>query len=152
VQKLIANFGKKLGLYFHNAANGIDSAPVKESGAAESISRISTLKENTRELSVILENCNQSIEEIQKEIMQKNISFKQIGIIAVMTDLSVRSRSRTIETYTNKAKDLERNVRDLFQKFLVESELEIRRVGVKISHFAKVETNQKELTSFFQSI
>jgi len=149
-QKLAGIFGRKLGVYFHNAANGIDNEPVQETGEAESISRISTLKENTRDLRVVLEKANQLIEDIHKELVQRNISFKQVGIIAIMTDLSTRSRSKTLENATNDAEVLRGTVRELFGKFLGESELEIRRVGVKISLFAKEEAEQKRLTSFFQ--
>ncbi|MBN1244016.1 DNA polymerase IV, partial [Candidatus Bathyarchaeota archaeon] len=38
VQRLVEIFGKKLGVYFHNAANGVDNEPVQETGEAESIS------------------------------------------------------------------------------------------------------------------
>ena len=152
VQRLVEIFGKNLGVYFHNAANGVDNEPVQEAGEAESISRISTLKENTRDLALILEKTSQIIEDIHKEIVQRNISFKQVGIIAIMTDLSVRSRSQTLETPTSDIDALRKTVRELFEKFLGESELEIRRVGVKISHFVKEETKQKQLTSFFQNI
>jgi nucleotidyltransferase/DNA polymerase involved in DNA repair len=68
-----------------------------------------------------------------------------------MTDLSVRSRSQTLETPTNDIDILRRTVQELFEKFLDESELEIRRVGVKISHFSTEKANQKQLTSFFQN-
>ncbi len=150
VQRLVGVFGKKLGVYFHNAANGIDNEPVQEKGEAESISRISTLKENTRDLILVLEKTNQLIEAIHKDVVQKNISFKQVGVIAIMTDLSVRNRSKTLETTTRDIEVLKRTVRWLFEKFLSESELEIRRVGVKISNFAEEETEQKRLPSFFQ--
>jgi DNA polymerase IV (DinB-like DNA polymerase) len=149
VQRLVENFGKNLGVYFHDAANGVDTEPVQETSEAESISRISTLKENTRDLSVMLEKCNQLIEDIHKDLVQRNVSFKNVGIIAIMTDLSVRSRSKTLETPTNDVEVLRRIVRELFEKFLGESELEVRRVGVKISQFAKEEAKQKQLTSFF---
>jgi DNA polymerase IV (DinB-like DNA polymerase) len=151
VQRLVEIFGKNLGVYFHNAANGVDNDPVQEAGEAESISRISTLKENTRNLALILEKTGQLIEDIHKEVVQRRISFKQVGIIAIMTDLSVRSRSQTLETPTRDIDALRKTVRELFEKFLDESELEIRRVGVKISHFVKEEAEQKQLTSFFQS-
>jgi DNA polymerase IV (DinB-like DNA polymerase) len=151
VQRLMDVFGKKLGVYFHNAANGVDNEPVQETGAAESISRISTLKENTRDLIVVLEKTDQLIKDIHKELVQRNISFKQVGVIAIMTDLSVRSRSKTLETATRDAEVLKRTVRELFEKFLGETELEIRRVGVKISNFAKEDAEQKQLTSFFQN-
>jgi DNA polymerase IV (DinB-like DNA polymerase) len=148
-QRLIEVFGKTLGVYFYKAANGVDNEPVQETGEAESISRISTLKENTRDLTVILEKTNQLIEDIHKELAQRSISFRQVGIIAVMTDLSARSRSQTLETPTNDKAILAKTVSALFEKFLAESKLEIRRVGVKISNFAKEETEQKRLTSFF---
>jgi DNA polymerase IV (DinB-like DNA polymerase) len=150
VQRLMEVFGKNLGVYFHNAASGVDNEPVQETGEAESISRISTLKENTRDLSVVLEKTDQLIEAIHRDVVQRNISFKQVGVIAIMTDLSVRSRSKTLETATNDVEALRRAVRELFEKFLGESDLEIRRVGVKISSFAKEEAEQKRLTSFFQ--
>jgi DNA polymerase IV (DinB-like DNA polymerase) len=149
VQRLVEIFGKNLGVYFHNAANGVDTEPVQETGEAESVSRISTLKENTRDLSVVLEKTDQLIEDIHKELLQRNISFKQVGIIAIMTDLHVRSRSKTLETATIDIEVLRRTVRELFEKFLEESELEVRRVGVKISQFSKEEREQRKLTSFF---
>ncbi|HUT17381.1 MAG TPA: DNA polymerase IV [Acidobacteriota bacterium] len=151
VQRLVEIFGKNLGVYFHNAANGLDNEPVQEAGEAESISRISTLKENTHDLTLILEKTSQLIEEIHQELLQRNINFQQVGIIAIMTDLSVRSRSQTLETPTRDIAVLRKTVRELFEKFLGESELEIRRVGVKISHFVKEEAEQKQLTNFFQN-
>jgi DNA polymerase IV (DinB-like DNA polymerase) len=151
VQRLVEVFGKKLGVYFHNAANGVDNEPVQETGDAESISRISTLKENTRDLLVVLEKTDQLIEDIHKDLVQRNVGFKQVGVIAIMTDLSVRSRSKTLETASRDMEVLRQAVRELFEKFLGESELEIRRVGVKISQFSKEEREQKKLTSFFGS-
>jgi DNA polymerase IV (DinB-like DNA polymerase) len=151
VQRLVEVFGKTLGVYFHNAANGVDDEPVQEAGEAESISRIATLKENTRDLAVILEKTSQLTEDIGKELAQRNVSFKQVGIIAIMADLSVHSRSQTQERPEKNVKVLERAVLELFEKFLGKSELEIRRVGVKISRFSKEETKQKQLSSFFQS-
>ncbi|TRO46152.1 hypothetical protein E2P60_05915, partial [Candidatus Bathyarchaeota archaeon] len=91
------------------------------------------------------------IEAIHKDVVKKNISFKQVGVIAIMSDLSVRNRSKTLETDTRDIEVLKRTVRWLFEKFLSESKLEIRRVGVKISIFAEEETEQKRLTSFFQN-
>ncbi|MCW4008716.1 MAG: DNA polymerase IV [Candidatus Bathyarchaeota archaeon] len=149
VQRLVAIFGKKLGIYFHNAANGIDNEPVQEVGEAESISRIATLKEDTRDLARIMEKANQLIEEIQRDAAQRRVSFRQIGVMAVMTDLSAKSRSRTLEAATRDIAVLRRTVQELFEKLLSASQLEIRRVGVKIAHFSR-EEEQQRLTSFFR--
>jgi DNA polymerase IV (DinB-like DNA polymerase) len=151
VQRLVEVFGKTLGVYFYNAANGVDNAPVQEAGEAESISRIATLKENTRDLGFILEKSEELVEDIHKELVQRNVNFKQVGIIAIMADLSIHNRSQTLEKPTSDMAILRKTVRELFEKFLGESELEIRRVGVKISHFSKQEVKQQRLTSFFQN-
>ncbi len=151
VQRLVGVFGKTLGVYFHNAAGGVDDEPVQEAGEAESISRIATLKENTRDLAFVLEKTSHLTEDICKEVVEKKLSFRQVGIIAVMVDLSVHSRSQTLEKPANDMAVLREAVHGLFEKFLSESELEIRRVGVKISRFSREETKQKQLLSFFQN-
>jgi DNA polymerase IV (DinB-like DNA polymerase) len=151
VQELRRIFGKKNGIYFRNAANGVDNEVVREASEAESVSKIATLKENTRDLTLLLEKSDQLIEDIHKELVKRKIRFKQIGIIAVMTDLSTRSRSKTLEATTSDVEIIKRTVRELFEKFLEESERQVRRIGVKISNFAKNDIEQKQLTSFFKS-
>jgi DNA polymerase IV (DinB-like DNA polymerase) len=150
VQKLISIFGKTLGIYFNNAANAVDNEPVQEQGEAESISRIGTLKQDTRDLEFILQKTNELTEDVYMEMAEKNLSFKQVVIYVVMTDLSCKSRSITLEQPTKDKETIGRNVRVLFERFLGESSLEVRRVGVKVSGFSREEAKQKQLSSFFQ--
>ncbi|MDH5390781.1 MAG: DNA polymerase IV [Candidatus Bathyarchaeota archaeon] len=148
VQRLIEVFGKKLGIYFHNASIGLDDEPVQERGEVESISRISTLKEDTRDLKVIVEKTNQLCDEVHAKLVQRELGFKSVGIVAVMVDMSVRSRSKTLENPTNELEVLKKTVKELFEKFLNESELGIRRVGVRVSNFVKEQERQKQITNF----
>ena len=151
VQKLVAVFGKSLGLYFHNAARGIDNEPVQETGEAESIGRMGTLKEDTHDISVIMAKIHEQIEDIYKEFSAKNMSFRLVGISAVMTNLSGKSRSKTLEKPTKDKETIHKVAQELFEKYLAETELPIRRVGVRIGSFVKEERQQKQLTSFFQT-
>jgi len=151
VQRLVEIFGKTLGVYFHNAANGVDNEPVQEAGEAESIGRMGTLKENTRDIDVILQKTDQQIEEIYAEFSQKKLSYRLVGISAVMTDLSSKSRSQTLDKPLKDKETIRRVSRELFEKYLSESEREIRRVGVRVGDFSKEERQQQRLTSFFQS-
>lgn len=148
VQRLIEVFGKTLGIYFHNAANGVDDEPVQEAGEAESISRIGTLKENSRDLEFILQKADELMGDVYAELSQKHLSFRQVSIFAFMSDLSVRNRSKTFEQPTTDLETLRTLVRELFGKFLTESDLEVRRIGVKVSGFVKEELGQKQLTSY----
>jgi DNA polymerase IV (DinB-like DNA polymerase) len=149
VQRLVEVFGKTLGVYFYNASNGVDNEPVQEAGEAESIGRMGTLKENTRDLDFIMQKVDQQIEEICREFNQKGLSYRQVGIVAVMTNLSAKSRSKTLEKPAKDKETIRKAARELFEKYIGETEMEIRRVGVKVAAFGKEERKQKQLTSFF---
>jgi nucleotidyltransferase/DNA polymerase involved in DNA repair len=68
-----------------------------------------------------------------------------------LVDLRSKSRSVTLEPPAKDKQTIIRNVRGLFEKFLGESTLEVRRVGVKVSGFSREEPRQKVLSSFFQN-
>jgi DNA polymerase IV (DinB-like DNA polymerase) len=148
VQELVEVFGKNLGIYFHNASVGIDEEPVQERGEAESISKISTLKEDTRDLKVILEKTDQLCNEAHAKLLQRRLDFKSVGIVAVMTDMSVKSRTKTFENFTDDLGVFKKAIKDLFKRLLGESELKARRVGVKVSNFVKKQERQKQITNF----
>ena len=151
VQKLIAVFGRNLGIYFHNAANGVNDEPVQETGEAESISRIATLKENTRDLVIILDKSSQLAADLHRELAEKKLWFRHVGIVAILTNLTIRSRSKTLDSPSNDLETINRVVRELFERFLAESDLDVRRVGIKVASFVKVERSQRQLTKFFVS-
>ncbi len=150
-QKLVEVFGKTLGIYFHNAANAIDNEPVKEQGEAESISKIGTLKQDTHDLEYIMQKCDELTNIVHREVTEKGYSFKTVSIYVVNIDLSSKSRSVTLEQPAKDKETIMRNVRMLFEKYLAETPLDIRRVGVRVAAFSKEEPKQKSLTSFFQN-
>jgi DNA polymerase IV (DinB-like DNA polymerase) len=151
VQKLIAVWGKILGVYFHNAANAVDNEPVQEQGEAESISRIGTLKQDSHDLDFILQKTDELTEDVAKDVAERNLSFRQVAIYVVLTDLSSKSRSVTLEQPVKDKETIKRYVMELLDRFLSETQLEVRRVGVKVSDFRREEPRQKQLTSFFQT-
>jgi DNA polymerase IV (DinB-like DNA polymerase) len=149
VQRLIEVFGKTLGVYFHNAANAVDNEQVAEQGEAESISKIGTLKQDTHDLTFILQKTDELVEPVFNEVAEKGYSFKTVSIYVVNVDLSSKSRSITLEQPAKDKETIKRNVHLLFEKYLSESPLEIRRVGVRVSGFSKEPPQQKPLSFFF---
>ena len=149
IQKLVDVFGRNLAVYFHNASIGLSKDKVNEPVDTESISRISTLKENTRDLIILLEKVNELIFSIHKDVINRNLKFKRIGIIAIMADLTVHSKSKTLVNYSNKFDLLKKTVQILLNSFLIDSKKEIRRIGVKVSLFVPNEKKQKQLSSYF---
>jgi DNA polymerase IV (archaeal DinB-like DNA polymerase) len=149
VQRLIEVFGKTLGVYFHEVANGVDESPVREAEEAGSISRIATLKQNSRDLGFIAETTDSLCVDVQADLARRDFAFKQVGIIAFLEDLTVRSRSKTLEQATKDPEFLKDVVRELLQKLLDETGKDVRRIGVKVSMFRKKEDAQKSLQSYF---
>ncbi|MCW4017479.1 MAG: DNA polymerase IV [Candidatus Bathyarchaeota archaeon] len=149
IQRLVEVFGKTLGVYFHNAANGVDNDPVQEAAEPESIGRMGTLKENSCDIDFIMQKIDQQIDEIYAEFQPKKQSYRQVGIVAIMTNLSAKSRSKTLEKSATDKETIHKAARELFEKYLAETKQELRRVGVRIAHFSNEEREQKQLTSFF---
>ena len=151
VQKLIEVFGRKLGAYFHNASLGVDEEPVQERSEPESMSRISTLKQDTRDVTVLLNEAYRLCSEVHTKLMRQELVYRSVSIYVVAGDLSVHSRSKTFENPTSSLETFKRTVKELYEKFLAESDAEARRVGVKVSNLSKKEEVQKQLTNFFGS-
>lgn len=150
-QKLITVFGKTSAAYFHNASLGIDEETVQERREATSISRIATLKQDSRELDFILEKTNELCKEIEAAIATTKMVFKTIGIIVITTDMSLHTRSETLEDPTDSVETMKRTVKELLERFFSQEESKARRVGVKISNFVKEQENQRQLTSFIEN-
>jgi DNA polymerase IV (DinB-like DNA polymerase) len=147
IAKLREVFGRELGDYFHNASLGLDYEEVHDRGEAESISRIATLKQDTQEIPIVLSKAKELCADIHSSVIQRKIAFKSVSIIAIMTDLRVRTRSKTFERPTTSLETLEAVVQKLLEKFIPESDLKIRRIGVKVSTFEELK-NQKTLIEF----
>jgi len=74
-----------------------------------------------------IEKINKLCDEVYLRLMQRGLSFRSVGIVAVMTDMSIHSRSKTFEGPINELEFLKKTVKELFEKFLNESELEARK-------------------------
>jgi DNA polymerase IV (DinB-like DNA polymerase) len=153
LEKLVKQFGKVLGIYFHNAANGIDFSSVQERGMAESISRILTLKEDTRDMNALLEVAYKICDDIFNRARELNLSFKTISIQLVLQDMSASSKAKTFDATVESLDVLKNTAKELFQKLLEETqeELKARRLGVKISGFALGRQAQKRITEFVKN-
>ena len=149
VQKLVEAFGKTLGVYFHNASLGKDDEPVEERGEPESISRISTLKEDTRNLDIILAKGYKLCADVHAKLLSLGLIYRSVGIQVVGSNLTVYSRSKTFDTPSNNLEQFKMTTQELFEKFLEESDVNARRVGVRLSNLMKREKEQKQITSFF---
>jgi len=147
VDQLSQIFGKTLGNYFHQSANGIDDSEVKERGLPKSLSRIITLKSDTRKMDELWPTLEILCNDLTQKIHTYGIAFRIVGIIAITSNMSVQSRSLSLnEAVTDKSVLLD-SVERLLKDYLSESRQDLRRIGVRISAFSPVAV-QRSLSSF----
>jgi len=139
-------FGKKLAVYLHNASNGLDDEPVIDRGGASQLSRMITLKHDTHDLNQILSQLRPPLTDVHEKLVSKNLFFRNVSVIGILKDLSLHTRSKTLETPTNDYSVLEKEVGGLFAILLPEVG-DLRRAGVRLSGFQDM-VNQRSLTEF----
>ena len=138
--------GKRLAVYLHNASNGVDEEPVIDRGGASQLSRMITLKHDTRDLDQIVAELLPPLRDVHEKLVSKNLFFRNVSAIGILKDLSIHTRSKTLEAPTNDYAVLEREVRELFAVLLREVG-ELRRAGVRLSELQDM-VDQRSLTEF----
>ena len=150
VQKLTEDFGPNLGIYFNKSAGGVDDEAVEEREGRQQISRIATLKENTRDVVKIASDLKRLAEEVHRESVVEGWKFRSVGVLAFMEDLTVHSRTRTLESPSSELDDIISTSIELLNELLDGvPELQIRRIGVKVSNLSKPE-GQTSLEEFLK--
>ena len=142
--------GKKLSVYLIAASSGADDDPVREGLEPTQFSRIITLSRDTRNPNEALTQLTAGVEYIRDKLANSDKSFKTLGAIGILTDLSIHTRSRTFEIPMSAASAIEENALDLFVELSKSVDKDFRRVGLRVSGLANNE-NQKSLSDFLQS-
>jgi DNA polymerase IV (DinB-like DNA polymerase) len=145
---LIENFGKSVGSYLHCASRGDNDDPVKEREQPTQFSRIATLKQNTRQPEDTFPLLIELAQSVSGKLKEQRMTCKTVTAIAILSDLSIHSRSKMFETPSSDGKLIESSVKQLIQEFLQSnSEAILRRVGVKVSGLTR-ETGQTDMSKF----
>jgi len=148
---LIDAFGKNLGAYYYNASKGEDEEPVKEREQPTQYSRIATLKRNARELREILPLLTELSSSVAAKMQENGMTGKSVAIIAILTDLSIHSRSQTLESPTSERTTIEKAAKELIEDFLQSMpDATLRRVGVKVSSLTK-RKGQTDISKFLST-
>lgn len=148
VFSLNSQFGRKIGTYIYNAVRGIDNDPVSPRQEATQYSRITTLKEDSKEHDFLEKELGKLCEEVHAAIMNDNLMFKSVGIQFVQSDLSNKTKSKTLKNSTSSLEELKKTVLQLLGESLEDQKLLIRRIGVKVSDLSAI-SGQDSITRYF---
>ncbi len=141
-------FGQKMAVYLHTSASGEDDEPVQERGQATQISRIITLKRNSRDPDEILTQLAPALDYVQRRVVEEDLFFRSISVIGILSDLSIKTRTKTLEAPTSDSSTLNRAASELLGALV--SELgDLRRVGIKVADFEESK-EQSSLSEFLR--
>lgn len=148
VFSLNSHFGRKIGTYIYNAVRGIDDEPVAPKHEATQYSRITTLKEDSKEYHFLAKELEKLCEDVHAAILKDNLLFKSVGIQFVQSDLSNKTKSKTLKNSTSSLDELRKTVLQLLGESLEDQKMPIRRIGVKVSDLSEV-SGQDSITWYF---
>jgi len=147
-QLLEGVFGHKLAAHFHNAARGVDEEPVTPRTEATQLSRIITLKKDTQDVGEILAQLNPAIEDLHNRLMEKKLAFRSVSVIGILPNLSIRTRTKSLEIPTVQLSPLTDTAPALLSSLTSETGV-LRRVGIRVSGLETAE-EQSSLADFLR--
>ena len=147
--KLEEKLGKKFSAYLVAASTGSDEDSVREGLEPTQFSRIITLKRDTRDPNEALSQLDAGVQYISDKLATTNKSFKTVSAIGILTDLTVHTKSKTLDGPASDASAIKENARDLFAELSNSVAKDFRRVGIRVSGFVDHE-DQKSLSDFLQ--
>ena len=145
---LNSKFGRKIGAYIYNAARGIDNEPVSPRHEATQYSRIITLKQDSKDYNFLAGDLEKLCDDVHSAIISDNIVFKSVGIQFVQSDLSNKTKSKTLKNPTSSLDELKKTAMQLLRDSLEDQQLLIRRIGVRVSDLSKI-SGQDSITRYF---
>jgi DNA polymerase IV (DinB-like DNA polymerase) len=164
VQILIERFGKKIGTWMWQVANGEDNAQVIPRGDHISLSNETTLEKFTLDKEIIKQFLYELIDELNERIKNNKYQFRTVGIKLVRTDFSIETREKSYNNYQSERKSIESTIEELLNKFILEDNpsisttkttnskksitkkiLPIRKVGLRVSNLIAIDNNNKDI-------
>jgi DNA polymerase IV (DinB-like DNA polymerase) len=146
-QSLEGSFGRKLAQYLVAASKGQDEEPVSPSQERTQLSRIITLKQNTRDSDIAIAQLSEAFEDLGRRASSEGLSFRTITAIAILTDLSTKTRSKTLESPISDVATVRETTKSLLAELARVADKEFRRVGVRLSDLSTMK-DQTSLSQF----
>ena len=147
--ELERHVGKKFAAYLTAAATGTDADPVVAGLEPTQFSRIITLKRDTRDAAEAIDQLSKGINYLCGKLASSSKSCKTVSAIAILTDLSAKTKSRTFESPVGDAGTIRSVALALFEDLGGTTDKDFRRVGIRVSGLTQME-DQTSLSEFLR--
>ena len=147
LEYLAKEFGK-MGLYLHEAANGIDKSEVEENHEVKSINRNTTFDEDTLDGALIFTVIDEMLEDAHAAMAGHGFSCKTIGIRVRFEDFETHTKEKTLGEPATDISLIKGTAKKLLQPFLGDAR-KIRQVGVRLANLAGAGESQRRIGEYF---
>ena len=142
--KVLEKHFKTYGKYLKESANGIDNSKVeKRKSKNKSISTTTTLPHNYKDIDSLKRIVLNQVEEISRELRDKKLYAKTVGIIYKNKDFISYSAQETFEKPTDNTKEILNKAYKVLEENYKEDE--IRLIGVRLSNLTQEKQEQISL-------
>ncbi|GBC72084.1 DNA polymerase IV 1 [Candidatus Calditenuaceae archaeon HR02] len=145
--KLMEVFGFRVGRFIYLASRGEYFEQVTPRGEAKQMSRMITLKRQTRDEAEIWGQLAGAIRELHRRVIELGYGFKGVSLIGVTRGMKPVTKSMALPHQTQEITELENVSRQLLRALLSGLEEELRRIGVRVYDLSS-ERGQSRLTDF----
>jgi DNA polymerase IV (DinB-like DNA polymerase) len=132
---LVESFGRKSGAWLHQLGMGNYVSELGEEKEQEEVSRIGTLKEKTRDRSMMIAKLDEIEGDAREWLMHMKKSFRTLSIIFVTEDMKIHTKSMSFRNPMPWNSDLSKEKNELIESFLTENGLLVRRIGIRFGNF-----------------
>lgn len=132
---LVETFGRKPGSWLHALAAGRYAEGLPEEKEQEEVSRIGTLKQETRDPYLLLAKLEELEADAKAWLVDMKKSYKTLTITFITSDLKQHTRSHSFHNPKRWDEDTGTEKRALVEGFLASSPLGVRRIGIKFGSF-----------------
>jgi DNA polymerase IV (DinB-like DNA polymerase) len=119
VQLLIEKFGKKIGTWMWQVANGKHNEPVLPREKHSSLSNETTLEFVTNDKEILKKSFYELVDELYERIKNNKYHFRTVGIKLMKTDFSVETKEKSYNIYQSERKSIESVIEELLNKFIL---------------------------------
>ena len=144
---LLDEFGK-VGMYLHQAANGMDDSEVEESYGIKTINRNTTFDEDTKDEAILFATVDEMLEDAHSHLAASNFRCKTVGILARYEDFETHTREKTLPEATTDLSMMKATAKQLLKQFFSDSR-KIRQVGIRLAQLEAVDRKQKLVNDYF---
>ncbi|MDE1855297.1 MAG: DNA polymerase IV [Candidatus Micrarchaeota archaeon] len=137
---------KSYGAELYNYANGRDESEVQENWEVKSIGRERTFERDTSDRYEITKAIREMSKEVGEEMKRQGFAFKVVTIKLRYSNFEENLKSRSLTHRSVDPEEIAQVATQLFDKYAETGE-ELRKVGVRVSNFAKYK-GQKRMAEY----